>query len=82
MTELQLTALCLISDNSGMTIKDLAKAIAKIKESKYWASYRLTAANTMYKLANLYLVHEYMGTFSVTENGKNKIEELLPARVL
>lgn len=81
MTELQLTALCLIS-NDGMTIKDLAKAIAKIKESKYWASYRLAAANTMYKLSDLCLVHEYMGTFSITDCGKNKIEELLPARVL
>ena len=78
MTELQLTALCLISDNNGMTIKDLAKAIAKIKESKYWASYRLTAANTMYKLSDLYLVHEYMGTFGITDDGKNKMQELLP----
>lgn len=78
MTELQLTALCLVSDNNGMTIKDLAKAIAKIKESKYWASYRLVAANTMYKLSDLYLVHEYMGTFSITDDGKNKIQEILP----
>ena len=79
MTELQLTALCLVSDNNGMTIKDLAKAIAKIKESKHWASYRLVAANTMYKLSDLYLVHEHMGAFSVTDDGKNKIQELLPA---